>query len=594
MSKQLFKGIKSVLGSTFANLTVDEKKGYIWFVRTVVETDSDPETEGMQDSNVLTDDIYDIYFGTKHYGHFQEGQFEAISRDIEALRQSDVVFATLHAKLEDMLGLNDNWDKITVNSVEYDTLAAVFAALDKKFEDELAKKADKSELVTDVTYDSEAKKIYLKNADGTFGEGIDATPFIKDGMLSDVEVVTIVKDDEGNVPAGTVEGEKYIKFTWNTDSGMKEDYVLASEIGATYEGSDSIEISGENKISVKEVASEKINVNAIPVGGTPLADVLLNAETPVTEISANNLQAVLEALFSQNLWAENPRRNVPTALSVSMSNPTITFTPTATTVEVGTEITVAASAATASASATLSYSGFTYGYSMENDNTKDGDSPASVTVTGTKNSDSNYKLSFVTNNGFASKKLADANAQNISSVENYDNKVIVAEGSNKITVTAESPTFSATVPAQNEIFACSSLKKTDTGHTVAASSASDISGATISKTNSDSVTGAYYAFIGYSATVPTTSDEFRGMIGNGLTRFGKGGDIAGTCDKLYLVICVPSGWDFEIQTSLGADMRDSFKTTGDVDIVLPNNSKKAYKYYATTAENVAYKALKIK
>ena len=592
MSKQLFKGIKSVLGTTFAGLQPEAKKGYIWFVRTVVETDSNPNEEGMQDAGVLTDDIYDIYFGTKHYGHFQEGQFEAIARDIEALRQSDVVFATLHAKLEEILGLNENWDKITVNSAEYDTLAAAFAAVNTKMEQELAKKADKTELVTDVVYDSDAKKIYLKKVDGTFGEGIDATPFIKDGMLSDVEVVTIAKDDEGNIPEGTVEGEKYIKFTWNTESGMKDDYVLASSIGATYEGSDSIEVSGENIISVKAVESEKVNVDAIPVGGTPLADILLAKN--VTSINGGNLQEVLEALFSVNNWAENPRRNVPSSLTVSMNNPSISFTPTATTVEVGTEITVSASAANASASATLSYSGFTYGYSAENDNSKDGDTPASVTITGTKDADSNYKLEFTTNNGFASKKLADANAQNISSVENYDNKVIVAEGTNKITVKAYSPTFSGTVGAQNAVYACSSLKKTDEEHKVAASSASTISGATITKESNDSVTGAYYAFVGFSDTLPTTNDEYRAFIGNGFSRLGKGSVSAGTCNKTYMAVCVPSAWDFSCNTNLGADMRNSFTDTGDVTITLPNGDTEAYKYYALTYKDGAFKDLVIK
>lgn len=586
MSKQLFKGIKSVLGTTFHSeeLTQEMKKGYIWFVRTVVE-----DAEG--EDSPLSNDIYDIYFGTKHYGHFQEGQFEAIAGDIESLRQSDTVFATLHAKLEAILGLSDAWDKITVGSVDYDTLAAAFAAVNTKMEQELAKKADKTELVTDVVYDSDAKKIYLKKVDGTFGEGIDATPFIKDGMLSDVEVVTIAKDDEGNIPEGTVEGEKYIKFTWNTESGMKDDYVLASAIGATYEGSDSIEVSGENIISVKAVESEKVNVDAIPVGGTPLADILLAKN--VTSINGGNLQEVLEALFSVNSWAENPRRNVPSSLTVSMNNPSISFTPTATTVEVGTEITVSASAANASASATLSYSGFTYGYSAENDNSKDGDTPASVTITGTKDADSNYKLEFTTNNGFASKKLADANAQNISSVENYDNKVIVAEGTNKITVKAYSPTFSGTVGAQNAVYACSSLKKTDEEHKVAASSASTISGATITKESNDSVTGAYYAFVGFADAIPS-NDGFRDAIGNEFTRLGKGAVAAGTCNKTYMFVCVPSGWDFTCNTSLGSDMRGSFTDTGDATITLPNGSTKAYKYYALTYKDGAFKDLVIK
>ena len=229
----------------------------------------------------------------------------------------------------------------------------------------------------------------------------------------------------------------------------------------------------------------------------------------------------------------------------------------------------------------------------DNDNTKDGDTPASVSVTGTKNTNSNYKLTFTTNNGFGSKKLADANAQNISSVEGYDNKLIVAEGTNKVTVYATSPTFSATVPAQNAIYACSSLKKTDNEHVVAASSATTISGATVTKNNNDSVTGAYYAFVGFADAIPS-NDGFRGAIGNGFTRLGKGSVTAGTCNKTYMYVCVPSGWDFTCNTSLGSDMRDSFTDTGDATITLPNGDTKAYKYYALTYKDGAFKDLVIK
>lgn len=436
---------------------------------------------------------------------------------------------------------------------------------------------------TDVKYDTNSKKINLYAGNEVLGDGFDATPFLVDGMLKSVE---FVKDAEGK-------NTTTLRFTFNADGEDKViDVNFADYVDTYHADGTSLELdSTTNTFSVKEVDAEKINVEEIPVGGTPLADILLDND--ITSITANNLQEVLNSLFSQNLWAENPRRIVPTSLGVSMANPSITFTPTATTVEVGTEISVSASAANASASASITYTGFTYGYSVTKDNTKDGDTPASVSVTGTKNNDSNYKLTFTTNNGFGGKDLADANAQNISSVENYDNKLIVAEGTNKVTVYATSPTFSATVPSQNAIYACSSLKKTDDDHVVAASSATTISGATITKNNNDSVTGAYYAFVGFADAIPS-NDGFRAAINNGFTRLGKGSVAAGTCNKTYMYVCVPSDWDFTCNTSLGSDMRGSFTDTGDATITLPNGDTKAYKYYALTYKDGAFKDLVIK
>lgn len=570
MAKTLFKGIQQVTWEYFNSPDLD-KKGYLWFVR-------EPQGE----NTGLGDDKFHIYFGTKCYGSFWEGEHEALAASLAAVKTA--------------IGLGDDfsfaWEGATTVVEAFNKVKSWYDALARRVSTVESNKADKTALadyVADVEYAD--GKILFKNAEGTQLAEVDASPFIKDGMLSDVEVVVIKKDEEGNIPEGTVEGEKYIKFTWNTDGEEKVDYVLASEIGATYEGSDSIEISTDNKISVKAVASEKVSVTEIPVGGTPLAELLLAKD--ITSISAGNLQVVLESLFSQNNWATGATRNVPTALSVSMSNPSISFTPTATTVEVGTEITVAASAANASASASITYSGFDYGYSVANDNSKDGDTPASVSVTGTKDTDSNYKLTFTTNNGFGSKKLADANAQNISSVEGYDNKVIVAEGTNKITVYATSPTFSATVPAQDAVYACSSLKKTDEEHVVAASQASNITGSAVTKNNNDSVTGAYYAFVGFADAIPS-NDGFRAAIGNGFTRLGKGAVAAGTCNKTYMYVCVPSGWDFTCNTSLGSDMRGSFTDTGDATITLPNGDTKAYKYYALTYKDGAFKDLVIK
>ena len=573
MSEKIFKGFKQVKFESFSALNNEEKAGYLWFVRTEV-----PEVEGAND---VANDEYDIYFGSRHYGHFCEGELSAIEAKITALE-----------------GKHDNevTEILDTLSKATETIASQADAINTnianiaKINEDLVLKANESSLasyISKVEY-TDDKKIVFKNADDTQLAEVDATPFIKDGILEDVDVVVIEEVPEEN-PHGLVAGEKYIKFVWNTDGESKEDYILASEIGATYTGSDSIEISSENVVSLKSASAEKVQVTEIPVGGTPLADLLI--ENDITTINAGNLQAVLESLFSQNKWAESPTRVVPTALSVSMSAPSISLDKTGTQ-EVGTTVNLSASAKTASASASITYSGFTYGYSLANDNTRDDEinlNPSSVSITGSVKSGSTYNLSFVTNNGFGGVDVADVTGSTTSG-----NTLVVAEGTNKVTVTAYSPEFTATVPAQDKIYACSSLKKTDESHIVPALTATTIDGAVKTVTANTSVTGAYYAFIGYSDTLPTTNAEYRAFIGNNLTRLGKGGNISGTCNKTYFAVCIPSDWDFTCNTSLGSDMRNSFTETGDVTITLPNNETKAYKYYALTYKDGAFKDLFIK
>ena len=562
-----FKGFKQVTIDTFNQET--DKSGYLWFVRT-------PNiVEGEQTSNV-NDDSYDIYFGSRHYGHFCEGEIQALQNAINSIRE-DLGFEA---------GSFTFGSNVTTIQGAFDTITLMLSNIT----DAISEKADIETLdnyISQVVYSGST--IYFNNAKGEKINEIDATPFVKDGILDDVEVVIIEEVPENNIH-NLVKGEKYIKFVWNTDGDSKEDYILASEIGATYTGSDSIEISAGNAISLKSASAEKVQVNEIPVGGTPLAD-LLTAKN-INTINAGNLQEVLETLFSQNKWAENPRINIPTSLTVSMGTPSISLDKTDIQ-EVGTSVSLDAAASTASASSTISYSGFTYGYSVENDNTKDADgNPSSIKVNGSIKSGSNYKLTFVTNEGFGGVDIADVTGSSTSG-----NTLVVVEGNNKITVTAKSPEFTATVPAQNKIYACSSLKKTDEEHVVSATTETTISGAVKSVTASTSVTGAYYAFIGYLDTLPSAenaNETYRGFIGNGLSQLGKGGSISGTCDKTYFAVCLPSGWDFSCNTSLGSDMRSSFTETGDVTITLPNNETKAYKYYALTYKDGSFKELVIK
>ena len=96
----------------------------------------------------------------------------------------------------------------------------------------------KNTSVKGVAYDSQQKLIYLYDKDGEqIGEGVDATDFIKDGMLDDVAIEII-------------SGETYLKFTFNTDAGKEDILIKVSDFAALYTGGDGIDITND-VVSVK-------------------------------------------------------------------------------------------------------------------------------------------------------------------------------------------------------------------------------------------------------------------------------------------------------------------------------------------------------
>ena len=73
-------------------------------------------------------------------------------------------------------------------------------------EDEVAER--KAGAVASIEYDASGKTIDFYNANNVKIDSIDATDFIKDGMIDTVELVK-------------VSGETYLRITWNTDAGKE-------------------------------------------------------------------------------------------------------------------------------------------------------------------------------------------------------------------------------------------------------------------------------------------------------------------------------------------------------------------------------------
>lgn len=199
-----------------------------------------------------------------------------------------------------------------------------------------------------LSYDEGEKAIKLMNGEDTVGS-IDAAPFIKDGMLDDVEVV---EASEQNPINGDEEG-KFIKFTWNTDGDKKVDYIKVTDIA--------VEPTTENT----EISKD------IKVAGGPLASLCAGAFEGGKIPADMSMQELLEVLFFSENWSSVNKVNG--ASSVGLNTLSVGMTLSASGVQkVGTTVTVndpTVSQTNKSASAYVT--GFDYGkYSLDGTTTK--------------------------------------------------------------------------------------------------------------------------------------------------------------------------------------------------------------------------------
>lgn len=112
-----------------------------------------------------------------------------------------------------------------------------------------------------LTYNTETKKINLEGFDSSVIASIDATAFIKDGMINTVELVT---DPESHDP-GT-----YLVITFNTDAGKDAIYLDVSSLIDVYEGHNGIKVTGKDIHLIIDPTSEpylSLSDNGIKIEG---------------------------------------------------------------------------------------------------------------------------------------------------------------------------------------------------------------------------------------------------------------------------------------------------------------------------------------
>lgn len=104
-----------------------------------------------------------------------------------------------------------------------------------------------------LNYDSDAKEVQLLGIDGAKISTIDATDFIKDGMLSSTELYTATSSD-----SSLTEGHKYIVLSFNTDADSDPIYLDVNDLVDVYTGGNNIEVTSDNVINVVDLDTDDI------------------------------------------------------------------------------------------------------------------------------------------------------------------------------------------------------------------------------------------------------------------------------------------------------------------------------------------------
>ena len=116
-----------------------------------------------------------------------------------------------------------------------------------------------------LDYDEDAKAIKLYGKDSVELGSVDATPFIKDGMLDDVEY---------NADNNT------LTFTWNTSAGKTEDTVVLSDIIEPYTAGKGLELDGnEFKVKLADGSESFLTISEDGLKLAGIADAIATAKS---------------------------------------------------------------------------------------------------------------------------------------------------------------------------------------------------------------------------------------------------------------------------------------------------------------------------
>ena len=533
MSEKIFKGFKQVTAEAF-NQAKDANalSGYLWFVRTEVPNEGD--------TNNVADDKYAIYFGSRQYGYFCEGEIDGIKNSISGLGENiDVILETLETLTST---LESQGEAIATNKSAHEKNAADITSLTEELAKVLVKNVDSNDKVLNVADGILSAQIGLKYTDGRIvltGKegneitGFDASAFIKDSVLDNVEITEI-------------DGEKYLEFTWKVETegeDAKVDRIKISEFAKLYTAGTALELDGNDKFNVKVAANDNfLSVNEnnelivddmtvdktkikedITIEGGPLAsDAVKNAFEGGVIPAGTDIQTVLKALLCVEIYP-TPTKNTP-KYTVSIETPSITANvENNTLVEVGQKITfntVTANAVSISKTEPK-VSGFTHGYS----DSIDGDINTNKSISGAwtvSQAENNvYELS-ATKTGFngstpETKQASSANECILNGCE-----LTASEGTNTYKVTEDAPKHTGSHNGVESKYIVSNLggRKEDK-KSIAISAESGVEKDPDNKTGEFKVIGVYPVYTnGVSASITSENKPEGENISNEITGDG--------------------------------------------------------------------------
>ena len=516
MAKTLFKGIQQVVMSTFTGKTAEEKKGYLWFVR-------EPQGE----NTGLGDDKFHIYFGTRCYGSFWEGEHEALAASLAAVKTA--------------VGLGDDfsfaWEGTTTVVAAFNKVKewydGVGTQITNALTSYLVKNVDANDKVLNVAdgilssaidLKYENNRISLVGKNGVEINGFDASAFIKDSVLDDVKVDT--KED----------GEKYIIFTWKTEGDeTKTDEIKVSDFAKLYNAGTALEfaedgvtfnvkvaengnflsVNDNNELIVDDITTDKTMIKeAITIKGGPLANVTGVKEAFKDGVipAGTDIQAVLKALLCVEIYP-TASSNTP-SYTASISAPSITAKIGTTSissgdlVEVGQAISFAAVTAkqVSTTPTNPKVSGLTHGYS----DTIDGEVKTATSITGSwtieQSADTVYKLEPSKSN-FTGDVPASASNATYSACQVAACTLTAVQGTNTYSVKETAPEYVGDSTAIGSKYIVSNLGgRSEEKKSTAIAAKEDIKVTAAAQTGSFSVTGTYPMYTN-GAVGALTSDK---------------------------------------------------------------------------------------
>jgi predicted nucleic acid-binding Zn-ribbon protein len=184
----------------------------------------------------------------KVWGKIKEG-FTTKTEFQGAIESVEGDISSVNSKLTD---LENSIDNIAVSSVDNKTIVAPDGKISAAIGIRLNEDKQEVELYAtgpDAKKDATGQEVEGQEVLGSFSYA----KFIQDGMLQNVELVVVAPSEGGDGETSTQAPGTYLKFSFNTDSGLSVIYVSVDDLVNVYEGSDYINVSGE-VISLKKDA----------------------------------------------------------------------------------------------------------------------------------------------------------------------------------------------------------------------------------------------------------------------------------------------------------------------------------------------------